>query len=211
MRKLYYLLLSLAAMAILYACDKDERSEYQDWTVASEMIVARNWATFQIAYLVKKGDQKPWEPFLNQIKGFEFEPGYETRIRVRIDPLSKPMEDGPSSEYTMTEQFSRVQKQSIDATVYTPECELTVASERGIYFGTPCYWVKEPSTGVTRWAPFTASIAGFEYEPGYEYLLRVALEADPGNKKHPIRTIFRELLVKEHIQSIDIPESSLGK
>jgi len=62
--------------------------------------------------LVKKGDQKDWEFFYNNIEGFNYEPGYEFIIEVKTEKIETPAADQSSLKYILVREVSKTQKTS---------------------------------------------------------------------------------------------------
>lgn len=194
---------------LLGACDKEE-SVVQTWTVASEKGVAGVWFGFGFvpADIVKKSSDGGWELFTGTIDGFVFEEGYESRIRVRIDPIANPPADGPVNRYTMERLISRTPARSVDKDDFSPAFDVLVASQRGTYYDFDCYWIKDLRYPDPRWEPLPVEIDGFEYEPGFEYTLSVKATAEksPETGKYGIRLTLLEEYAKEEVESEGLPE-----
>ena len=115
------------------ACDNDDGSRTEIWTIAPEKGVAGVTQGFGYvpAYIVRKGENSTWEATAARIEGFTFERGVQTTLRVRIDPIANPPADAPDKRYTMEEQLSRTPAEMpVDPLTFSPECEVLVASER---------------------------------------------------------------------------------
>lgn len=159
---------------VLGGCDDDE-SRTETWTVASEKGVAGVfWGFGHVpAYMVKTSASADWEISSAHINGFTFEKGYEYVLRVRIEPLTEPVCDGPSRIYTLEKLISRTPAQPpVDPKSFSPEIDITIASERGDNQMT-AYWFKDMRYPDPRWQPFPWEIEGFDFKPGFESRLLV--------------------------------------
>ena len=88
--KRYILTLLLAAFACT-ACDKDDEYEIREWTVASQLGIAHGPHTLQPVLLVKANDDTSWRALYGGIEGFEYQPGYEYRLRIKAEQLPDPL------------------------------------------------------------------------------------------------------------------------
>lgn len=206
-------LLLLMLPLLAGSCDKDE-SRTETWTIAPEKGVAGIVMGFGHvpAYIVRKEANAEWEIFSNTIEGFSFEKGYETVMRVRIDPIANPPADGPSRRYTMEEQLSHtLAGMEIDPLTFSPEYEVGVASERT---ATGAYWIRDLRTGDPMWFVFPWKIKGFDYAPGYEYHLRIQPVAEytgelddlTDQDSWTVKYVLKELVSSEEKESACIPE-----
>jgi hypothetical protein len=60
--------------------------------------------------LVQQGQQigsRNWELFYDQIQGFAYEPGYIYTLRVRIEQIPDPPQDGSDRRYTLVKTLSK--------------------------------------------------------------------------------------------------------
>lgn len=74
-----------------------------------------------------------------------------------------------------------------------------VASEKGECYVVgefSCYIVKIGNTG--NWTTISESIRGFDYEPGYEYVLRVAKV----NRKNPPQDYLGEYILRQVVSKV---------
>ncbi len=208
-------LLLLMLPLLAGSCDKDE-SRTETWTIAPEKGVAGIVMGFGHvpAYIVKKGTGT-WEIFSGTIEGFSFEKGYETVLRVRIDPIANPPADGPDRRYTMEEMFSRTRAEmAVDPLTFSPEYEVIIASERADT-QIAAYWIRDMRHGdETQWQAFPWEIEGFDFTPGYEYRLRIQPVAEYNGEKDDltdddswtVKYYMREVLSEEEKASEGLPE-----
>ena len=42
----------------------------------------------QMCYLVKLNEEDEWQNYYNELEGFEYEEGYEYRVKVKVEPVS---------------------------------------------------------------------------------------------------------------------------
>ena len=170
------LLLFLLLPFTLGSCDNDNGSRTEIWTIAPEKGVAGITMGFGHvpAYIVRKGENATWETTAARIEGFTFERGYQTTLRVRIEPIANPPADASDKRYTMEEQLSRTAAEMpVDPLTLSPECEVLVASERPAG-ETPSYWIRDLRYGDdASWQIFPWEIEGFGFTSGHEYRLRI--------------------------------------
>lgn len=102
-----YILTLLLAACVCTACDKDDEYEIREWTVASQLGIAHGASTLQPVLLVKANDDTSWRAVYQGIEGFDFEAGYEYRLRIKAEQLPDPPQDGSSIRYTLLEQISK--------------------------------------------------------------------------------------------------------
>lgn len=62
--------------------------------------------------LVKKEGVQNWEFFYNSIEGFNYEPGYEYVLDVKVEKIENPPADGSSLKYILVKEVSKTQKTS---------------------------------------------------------------------------------------------------
>lgn len=103
MKRILILCSTLIALAFASCARDEERVEL--WTVASEMGIAHGVFNLQPALMIRTDESAAWRPMFDNIEGFTYEPGYEYRIRVRINPVAEPMADAPSSKYALVELY----------------------------------------------------------------------------------------------------------
>ena len=108
-----YILTLLLAACVCTACDKDDEYEIREWTVASQLGIAHGASTLQPVLLVKANDDTSWRAVYQGIEGFDFEAGYEYRLRIKAEQLPDPPQDGSSIRYTLLEQISKTPATSI--------------------------------------------------------------------------------------------------
>ena len=154
--KRYILTLLLAAFACT-ACDKDDEYEIREWTVASQLGIA----------------------LYGGIEGFEYQPGYEYRLRIKAEQLPDPPQDGSSIRYTLLEQISKAPATSVIPERFFPAFTMEVAPQPMNYRGQRFLGVRFPESGLNEWQPWPFRIEGFEYEPGYVYRLRIGTSVVP--------------------------------
>ena len=103
-------ILILFAMALSFAaCTGSENTE--KLTIASQQGDCVGVAPMK-CLLVKKDGQKDWEFFYNNIEGFNYEPGYEYVLEVKVENVDNPAADQSSLKYTLVKEISKEQKTS---------------------------------------------------------------------------------------------------
>ena len=142
-------------------------------TVASEKCI---YPSGYALFYIKKDSGAQWEMFDDSIKGFDYEPGYEYVIVVKVTMTPEPPEDAPDRTYSLVRIVSKEKKDS-DVPVYenpTWEERWTVSHESVVKEdGSVCLKVMRDST--IGWETVCTDISGFEYEAGYEYVIQVKI------------------------------------
>jgi len=103
------ILLLFAITLFFGACNNAGKTE--KLTVASQQGDCIGVAPMK-CLLVKKEEQVGWEFFYNNIEGFNYEPGYEYVIEVKVDSVQNPAADQSSLKYTLVKEISKDQKTS---------------------------------------------------------------------------------------------------
>ena len=169
----------LLAACVCTACDKDDEYEIREWTVASQLGIAHGASTLQPVLLVKANDDTSWRAVYQGIEGFDFEAGYEYRLRIKAEQLPDPPQDGSSIRYTLLEQISKTPATSVIPDQFFPVFTMEVAPQPMNYRGQRFLGVRFPESGLNEWQPWPFRIEGFEYEPGYIYRLRIGTSVIP--------------------------------
>ena len=186
-----YILTLLLAACVCTACDKDDEYEIREWTVASQLGIAHGASTLQPVLLVKANDDTSWRAVYQGIEGFDFEAGYEYRLRIKAEQLPDPPQDGSSIRYTLLEQISKTPATSVIPDQFFPVFTMEVAPQPMNYRGQRFLGVRFPESGLNEWQPWPFRIEGFEYEPGYVYRLRIGTSVIPApdspGRCHPLR------------------------
>ncbi|MDR2955749.1 MAG: DUF4377 domain-containing protein [Prevotella sp.] len=107
MKRIVMLLFSIAL--VFGACNSTKDTERI--TIASEQGDCVGVAPMK-CLLVKKDGQTDWEFFYNNIEGFNYEPGYEYILEVKVEKVEMPAADQSSLKYTLIKQVSKEQKTS---------------------------------------------------------------------------------------------------
>ena len=87
------------------SCSK-ENFEEETWYVADHMISCMGVFP-QSCYLIKRQGSDPWQAFYSQIEKFDYQPGYEYRIRVVMIPIENPPLDAPGMRYVLKRLISK--------------------------------------------------------------------------------------------------------
>ena len=129
--------------------------------------------------LVKANDDTSWRALYGGIEGFEYQPGYEYRLRIKAEQLPDTPQDGSSIRYTLLEQISKAPATSVIPERFFPAFTMEVAPQPMNYRGQRFLSVRFPESGLNEWQPWPFRIEGFEYEPGYVYRLRIGTSVVP--------------------------------
>lgn len=132
----------------------------------------------QKCMLVKYSPDEEYQLFYSGIEGFNFEPGYEYELKVLVTPVENPPAGGSSLKYTLVEEVSKTPVDTGSGETTVPEdgeiVTMYVGPETAECTGVApqtCLLVKETPDGEYQY--FYDNIEGFEYEPGYNYELKV--------------------------------------
>lgn len=105
------LLLGLAACATAQAPDApdapdagsgEERTIY----VGPELVECTGVGP-QMCMQIKESPEDDWQLFYDQIEGFDYEPGYDYELVVRVEDVENPPADASSLRYTLVEEVSK--------------------------------------------------------------------------------------------------------
>ena len=171
MRK-YIILLFISAFA-LGACDKNDDYTVREWTVAFQLGISHGFHTLQPVLLVKANDDTSWRAVYEGIEGFDYEPGYEYKLRIKAKQLADPPQDASSVRYSLLELISKIPARSNIPDSYYPTFTMEVAPEPVSYYGELYLSVRFPEVGLNDWQRWPFRIEGFDYEQGYSYKLKV--------------------------------------
>ena len=174
-----YLLTLLLPGLLLCACDKDDDYTIREWTIASELGIAHGPHTLQPVLLYRTGDDNAWRTLYEGIGEFDYEPGYEYRLRVKAEQLADPPQDGSSVRITLLEQLSKTPARSEIPARFYPAFTMEVAPNPVSYHGKSYLGVRFPEAGLNEWQPWPFPIEGFDYEPGYTYTLSIGTSVVP--------------------------------
>lgn len=170
--KRYIILLFISAFA-LTACDKEDDYSVREWTVASQLGISHGYFALQPVLLVKANDDTSWRALYEGIEGFDFQPGYEYRLRIKARQLSDPPQDASSIRYSLLELISKTPARSAIPDSYYPTFTMEVAPEPVDYYGQQLLGVRFPEAGIYDWQPWPFPLEGFDYQPGYTYKLKI--------------------------------------
>lgn len=98
-----------AAAVFLTSCGSSGKTE--KLTIASEQGDCVGVAPMK-CFLVKRDGQKNWEFFYNNIEGFNYEPGYEYVVEVKVEEVERPAADQSTLKYILVKEISKEQKTS---------------------------------------------------------------------------------------------------
>ncbi|MCD8186874.1 MAG: DUF4377 domain-containing protein [Rikenellaceae bacterium] len=96
-------------------CTQEDSDKIFTVTVASSVQERENEnesTSVPFVYYVKFEDSMDWEMFPHYIGGFEYEEGYEYRIKMKQTRLKNPAQDQDPLEYTLLEILTKTQKDS---------------------------------------------------------------------------------------------------
>ncbi len=187
-------LLLISANLILAACGPAPEAEPETVEktiyVGPELVDCVGVAPQQCMQ-VKEDPLGEYTLFYDQIEGFNHEEGYEYELIVREENIANPPQDSSSIKWVLVEEVSKTAVTANESgdTDAAESAELVEAAAEGeiltVFVGPElvdcvgvapqtCLQVKtDPDHDYTL---FYDNVEGFEYEPGYEYELRVLIE-----------------------------------
>lgn len=207
----------IVVVGLLLSCSNNK--DTVKMTIASETRTAMGAAPMEVM-LVKEGDASEWLYFYSNIEGFDYEPGYEYVLEVKKENIEGPLPaDASSIKYTLVKEISKTKTTSANL----PEnvvadkdiVRMVIASEKRTAMGVAPIEVLLVKEGdASEWSYFYSNIEGFNYEPGYEYILDVKKEnietplpADVSSIKY---TLVKEIS-KTETTSANLPENINSK
>jgi len=72
----------------------------------------------QMCFLVKLNEEDEWKNYYNELEGFDYEEGYEYRIKVKVEPVSNSYKDVSDYKYRLIEVISKVEKPIVISPLY---------------------------------------------------------------------------------------------
>jgi len=120
----------------------------------------------QECMLIRENEMDRWQLWYSGIEGFEYEEGFLYNLLVEEQNVENPPAGGSSIRWVLKEE---VDKTPVSFTTIIVGPEQVECEGEGPQL---CYLVKTEPDGD--WQYFYSGIQGFEYEPGFEYVLVVA-------------------------------------
>jgi len=103
-------ILLLVLPFLFLACGSNSADDVKTLTIASQQGDCVGVGPMKCFYVKEKGDT--WEFFYNNIDGFNYEPGYEYVIKVKVTKVENPPMDASSLKYTLVKEVSKTKKES---------------------------------------------------------------------------------------------------
>lgn len=100
-----YLFLSLTAFTILTSCSEMAQEEKTLW-ISSQKVDCVGVAPMKCMQ-VKEAEDAEWTLFYDQIVGFDYEEGFNYKVRVNVTERENPPADASSLVYTLVEVVSK--------------------------------------------------------------------------------------------------------
>ena len=198
-----YVILLFASIFAFSACDKTDDYTVREWTVASQLGIAYGFNALQPVLLVKANDDTSWRAVYAGIEGFDYEPGYEYKLRIKARELAEPPQDAPSMRYSLLELVSKTPARSSIPDTYYPTFTMQVAPDPVSYYGQTLLNVRFPEVGMNEWQPWPYALEGFEFEQGYTCSLKVATSVVPatdGDGYYMVKYSVLDMLDKQPVQ-----------
>lgn len=213
----------VCAVLLFAGCEKRDnlylRTEVITVASAKGMSL-RNGNGFYPSLMSKFSQTDQWTAY-SDIEGFDYEPGYEYDLKVKVSMIDYPkgMEVcfGPSCRYELLEVTSKTKKESqgvptgpmehySDGDICLGGGLFTVASEQ-VHDLTGSYFIVKRGENA-RWEVLPLPILGFEYEPGYEYVIHAFAYAkkDSQNPYDPYKYLLYQVDSQEKKDSRDLPQ-----
>ena len=124
-KKVYNVSYIILSALILLSCKAlNEPSAHAKTTrKAIEVIVANHKVNCtgvapQMCYLIKLNEEDEWQNYYNDIEEFDYEEGYEYRIKVKADRVSNSYKDASDLKYSLIEVISKVEKPIVISPLY---------------------------------------------------------------------------------------------
>ena len=95
----------LLCFCLLSACSKNA-AELKTLIVADHQVDCQGEALMK-CFLVKERPDQSWQQFYGDIKGFQFEAGFEYEIQVEVIKIANPPADGSSLKYILRRVISK--------------------------------------------------------------------------------------------------------
>ncbi|MBK5721061.1 DUF4377 domain-containing protein [Dysgonomonas sp. Marseille-P4677] len=113
---MYKVIISLFAISLfLGSCNSSQKTQKTEntekLTIASQQADCVGVGPMK-CLLVKKEGQTDWEFFYNNIEGFQYTPGYEYLLEVKVDTIKMPPADASTLKYTLIKEISKEEKTS---------------------------------------------------------------------------------------------------
>ncbi|MCA9989502.1 MAG: META domain-containing protein [Anaerolineales bacterium] len=207
-RLAFVISLALLAAVVLVACGGNEESTEKTIFVSPTLVDCQGVVP-QKCLQVKETPDGEYTLFYDTIEGFNFEEGYEYELVVREEQVENPPADASSVRWVLVEEVSK-----------TPAAGTTAGTDAGTTAGTDagaptskvttfyvgptlvdcqgvapqkCLQVREDPNA--EYSLFYSTIEGFNFEEGYEYIIRV--QVDPVPNPPADASAFRYTLVEE--------------
>lgn len=210
--------LFLCMMAVLFVgCSKDD-GQTVEMTIASDGCVVTNWGEniFTPVYLAKTdSNQNEWVKYsVSSFENFEYTRGFEYRLKVRkVSNGREGLMDTEGISYNVEkvlEKREAVSEGLPEDMAYTTE--KIVASQTRIPDKESVDHYIWKGTGTQDawqfWAP-AGNVSGFEYQQGYEYKVKVHINAvlDDSLNISGYEYKVLEILEKNQSASIDLDKA----
>lgn len=181
-------------LLLMAACTSESGSGEKTIYVGPELVDCVGVAP-QKCMQVKENPEDSYTLFYDQIEGFSYEEGFEYEIVVREEQVENPPADGSSIKWTLVEVVNKTpaavasgEPEDESAAEVTDETDSAVSDEENVVTvqvgpemvdcegegPQKCMLVKQPDDA--EYGLFYSNIDGFEFEPGYEYVLRVRID-----------------------------------
>jgi heat shock protein HslJ len=72
----------------------------------------------QMCYLIKLKEEDEWRNYYNELEGFEYEEGYEYRLKVKMESLGNSYKDVSDYKYYLVEVISKIEKPIVISPLY---------------------------------------------------------------------------------------------
>lgn len=104
-------LVAWIGMALFSLASSCRDGEVRTWTVASQTRACTGVGR-QVCYMIREKDNEPWQYFYDAIDGFDYRPGYEYTLSVRVRRVENPPMDASDLSYELVEILRQEKKES---------------------------------------------------------------------------------------------------
>ena len=96
--------LLVVCLGLFFSCSKDKEKVIY---VSDTMVNCTGVAT-QKCFQIKEDEADNWSSFYGKIEGFDYEEGYNYKLKVEVSTIENPPSDGASEKYSLVEILEKL-------------------------------------------------------------------------------------------------------